>query len=58
LLPAVNTASVIVTGDKLIANVMGINENPEQGFVIGVKDTDNNLSWVTTTPAIKYCRCR
>jgi hypothetical protein len=34
----------------------GIDENPEQGLICGINDTGDNLSPVTTTPAIIYRR--
>jgi hypothetical protein len=34
----------------------GNNENPEQGLIYDINDTGDNLSPVTTTPAIIYRR--
>jgi hypothetical protein len=42
LLPAIHYRRCFFTGDKLTADVIEI-ENPEQGFIINIKDTGDNL---------------
>jgi hypothetical protein len=36
----------------IVCRCHGIDENPRQGLINGVKDSGDNLSLVTTTPAI------
>jgi hypothetical protein len=38
----------------IVCRCHGIDENPRQGLINGVKDSDDNLSLATTTPAIIF----